>query len=177
MRFLAALFILMSVSVSYASPWIAGSFGIRFENDSESGQLETRNPYGIIVGHRWTSNEVFAEFNTFSKTTGNSTLEIKRKSQIGLAGYRYYPFEIQSISWYPYLSSAVGGSREIIQTRFLGQTDERESKITLVGSAGIGVWGLIVNHFRTGAEFRFLASQEFSPNVMFDLSVRLGFEF
>ncbi len=170
------LFILFS-GFAHATPWIAGSYGLRFEKDTDTGKLADRYPYSLLSGYRWTNNEVFAEFNTFSLTTGNATLEIKRVNQILLAGYRYYPFNLEGFSWYPYFSAAVGGTRELVTTKFLGMTDERESQLNLVGSIGAGTWGLVVKHFRAGAEFRLLTSNEFNPSVMLDLSVRAGYEF
>ncbi len=177
MKSLILVFVLISSSIAQASPWIAGSFGFRFESESETGRSTTRNPYGLIAGHRWDNNEIYAEYSTFSYTTGNSTLEIKRTHQLGLAGYRLYPFDIKGFTWYPYFTAGVGGARELVTTRFLSQTDERESKVALVGTGGVGVWGLLTDHFRCGAEFRVLGSQEFNPAATLDLSLRAGFEF
>lgn len=178
MKTVLLAFILFYGSVLHATPWIAASYGFRFENDTDTGHLATRNPYGFLAGHRWSSSEVFADFTVFTMTTGNSTLSIKRTNQIGLAGYRYYPFELsKGFTWYPYLSLGFGGTREFVKTQFIGQTVESESKVSLVSAAGMGVWGLVVNHLRAGAEFRALGSQEFSPAIMMELSGRVGYEF
>lgn len=177
-RLLAFVLMTMIAGDVIASPWVAMSYGFRFERDSEEANLVSRRPFGFLFGHRFQKLTAVAEYTTFSTVTGNSTYSIARRQNLYLLSARLHPFENEEIfSWYPYFSGGVGVYNEIIDTTLLGLTDTRDSKLNLVGSVGIGVFGLVVYKIRMGAEFRILAAKDFDPQAMLDLSLRLGYEF
>lgn len=177
-RLLALMLMMTITSYAVASPWLAMSYGFRFERDSEETDLVARRPLGFLFGHRFQKFTAVAEYVTFSTTTGNSTYSIARRQNLYLLSARLHPFENEEIfSWYPYFSGGLGAYNEVVDTTLLGMTDTRDSKLNLVGSAGVGVFGLVVYKIRMGAEFRILAARDFDPQAMLDLSLRLGYEF
>lgn len=177
MKIISIFLILIAFQFAEASMWVAGSYGMRFENDSEKEQMSSRLPVGILMGKRWNVSEVTLEFHTFSAKTGNTTFEITRKSELLVSEYRYYPFNIQNFSWYPYFTTGAGVYREKITTRFLKQTDSRNSKIYPTIAIGTGTWGNISKSIKLGAEFRVLVAEAFNPTGLLDLGIRLGYSF
>lgn len=169
--------LLLIPQLSLASIWLGVAGNIRFEKDSDTSQLAARYPYGLLTGYRFSSSEIFAEYTTFSQTTGNPTLEIKRTNNLAFLGYRYYAFDVGEISWYPYFMGAVGGFWDNIETRLFQEVDEKVSKLNPVVAIGLGNWGTIITHWKLGSEFKVMYSRYLSPSVQLDLSLRTGFEF
>jgi hypothetical protein len=173
----AILLLLLVATPSFAA-FVAGSYGIRQERESETSEMALRAPYGVVIGHRILDYTPTFEYLTFTQESGNQTLRVTRKQKIGLLGVRYHAFDKEDFfSWYPYFSGGVGVFQENVHTELLGMTNDQESKWKPAGSVGVGFFGEVISHIRLGADFRVLLAPDFDPQGLLDLSLRLGYQF
>lgn len=158
--------------------FVAGSYGIRYEKDSETSELVPRFPHGVVVGHRTGMLSWTGEYLTFLEQSGNQTLRLTRKQHLGLLGARYHAFDQEDLfSWYPYFAGGVGAYREVVRTELLGIANEQTSKWKPAGTLGVGFFGRVVPHVHLGADFRVMVLTDFDPRGLLDLSLRLGYQF
>lgn len=166
------------MSVPAWAVFISGAYGVRYERGGESNELQTRQPVGLLLGHRWSALSGLAEYSTFQERTGNSTLSVTRRQDMALLGVRYHAFDVANVfTWYPYFSGALGAYREEVSTELMGQSTEKVSPWKPVGGLGVGFFGKIYAGVRLGSEFRVLTATEFDPRALLDLSLRFGYEF
>lgn len=176
-KMLLFYFLLCLLPMESRAYWLGGHYSMRFERDIESKNNKMIDTLGFLIGHRRESLEYVFEYSYLRTESGTETLKFERKQNLFLLQTRYYPYTSETYSWYPYLTPILGLYQERVTTTLLGMRDSRVSKWLLAGGADVGVWGLITESVRAGAELRAIGASDFDPKVLLDLSLRLGYEF
>lgn len=77
----------------------------------------------------------------------------------------------------PYMVAGLGGFQSRVSTDFGGSYSNDKSKINVVAKVGAGAWAQLGARGFLMLEGKGIYSRYFSPDLVFDLSIRAGLEF
>jgi hypothetical protein len=149
----------------------------RFSQEEDS-QWQLRAPYGIFVGYHLNPWGILLEGSFDKETTHSGSSFSITDNQYELTAYAYNLLSyVEGRVVNPYVIGGFGARQDRVTTRFAGDSETDHSKIYGTIKAGGGLWMQFLSKSFMMLEGKAMYSAAYTPNIIFGLTLRLGYEF
>lgn len=142
------------------------------ENIQKDIVVHNLSNYSLGIG--FDQYRVLLERATFSESTGNATLHVKRNLEDYLLWGHYIAFSANYIE--PFMGLGIGAYKNSVDTTLAGSTTTNSSSFKLLGGASFGV-GLHYKIIFSSLEARLLFGDELDRQPTLGSLFKLGFIF
>lgn len=176
---LLILIIFISSTAGIAQAGTFGALGAsgRFLK-KDDGNYNIKFPLLIYGGYKKIPWAYGLEALSFKDTSnaGSSYKITNNHYEATLYALRFFNYE-DGRAINPYAVAGLGGFQSRVSTDFGGSVSNDKSKINIVAKVGAGVWAQLGARGFLMLEGKGMYSRYFSPDLIFDLSIRAGLEF
>lgn len=176
LRILAAVCALLGLCQSvHASPIVALGANLVFESSTDGRRLETRHPFSIRGGYRFSWADAYLEYANFRESTGSQMTFISRQHhEIVLWGRKFLNSSWQTS---PYAALGAGLEFDEVTTNFGSQHADDQSSPQAMAAAALGVRVVVWENLDLQFEGRLSVAPDYSPNPMPALGIVAGLTF
>lgn len=156
------------------SPVLQLGLDMRFERD-EDQTTKMRSIPGFAVGllhDHWLGE---FEYASFSQSTGNSSLAVKRQSDTALLWLYWQALDGQTIA--PYLGGAIGALHDTVETSLYDDSERDQSPWNFMTAGALGLRLFPKSIFWLSIEGRLYKSARLDPDPQLGTVARVGFVF
>lgn len=162
---------------AHASKFVAAGVSGRILKNDE-GNYDVKLPLLIYGGYKKIPWAYAVEGLYFSDTSNAGSSYSIRNNHYEATFYalRFFNYEdARAIN--PYAVAGLGGFQSHVRTDFNGTVTNDKSTVNAIAKVGMGAWAQLGTSGFLTLEGKGMYSRYFSPDLIFDLSVRAGLEF
>lgn len=164
-------------STSYAQVFLGAGAGVRMQKSDDSNSEAKFNPQ-IYGGYKIVPWAFAIEGLYYSENSGAGTSYIMdtKHYEASVYTYRFINYE-DGKSINPYVLAGFGVFQERLTANFMGTEDKDKSELNSALKIGAGGWASLGSLAFVNLEIKGMYSKDFAPDLIFELSSRVGVEF
>lgn len=172
---LVGLLSILSVKASGQNNFTAVmGYGLDARAERDQGQNTlTRGWHSLMFGAGLDSWLGIFEYSTFTEASGNSTLNVSRKSETALIWAQFHAKDMGLFD--PYIGIGLGGYRDSTESTLYEQVRQDQSAWTEHVGAALGVRWSAISPIWVSLEGRIHSNRYLDPSPMLSALLRVGF--
>ncbi len=177
MLFRALLFVvfLCTGMVASAAPLVSVGLGVIYEKSSDGRTIETRTPYAIGGGYRFSELDVHVEYSMFRAGDGESLVKVDREYHEFMLWARRFFLPEWSVQ--PYAGAGIGLQFEKVETSFDQEVSRETGDPGAVYAAKAGMRFPLDRHFEALIEGKVAVAARYPSEPLWGLGAAAEIHF